>query len=180
MAGRTGQEYNQRKKRKGAFWEDRYHAAIIEGGEHLLRCIVYIDMNMVRAGVVDHPERWMHGGYNEIQAPRKKCVLIDYEEIRRLAGFTDFSNFQIAHRKWVNAAVSNSDLQRESMWTQSIAVGSRSFMALIKKKMNSIAIGRSIRQAENCSELREDEVFYNCFFGVENSDIGPQNTYCWN
>ena len=26
IAGRTGQEYNQRKKRKGAFWEDRYHA----------------------------------------------------------------------------------------------------------------------------------------------------------
>jgi len=25
IAGRTAQEYNQRKKRKGAFWEDRYH-----------------------------------------------------------------------------------------------------------------------------------------------------------
>jgi len=24
VAGRTGQEYNQRKDRKGAFWEDRY------------------------------------------------------------------------------------------------------------------------------------------------------------
>ena len=24
-AGRTAQEYNQRKRRKGAFWEDRYH-----------------------------------------------------------------------------------------------------------------------------------------------------------
>ena len=30
VAGRTGQEYNQRKKRKGAFWEDRYHATAIE------------------------------------------------------------------------------------------------------------------------------------------------------
>jgi len=29
LAGRTGQEYNQRKKRKGAFWEDRYHATAI-------------------------------------------------------------------------------------------------------------------------------------------------------
>jgi putative transposase len=26
IAGRTGQEYNQRKNRNGAFWEDRYHA----------------------------------------------------------------------------------------------------------------------------------------------------------
>ncbi len=37
-------------------------------------------MNMVRAGVVDHPEQWMHGGYNEIQEPWKKGVLIDYDE----------------------------------------------------------------------------------------------------
>jgi hypothetical protein len=28
MAGRTGEEYNQRKSRKGAFWEDRYHGSI--------------------------------------------------------------------------------------------------------------------------------------------------------
>ena len=26
IAGRVGQEFNQRKNRKGAFWEDRYHA----------------------------------------------------------------------------------------------------------------------------------------------------------
>ena len=48
VAGRTGQEYNVRKSRKGAFWEDRCHATAIERGEHLLRCIVYIDLNMER------------------------------------------------------------------------------------------------------------------------------------
>jgi putative transposase len=30
VAGRTGQEYNIRKKRKGAFWEDRYPATAVE------------------------------------------------------------------------------------------------------------------------------------------------------
>jgi putative transposase len=30
VAGRTAQEYNQRKKRQGAVWEDRYHATAIE------------------------------------------------------------------------------------------------------------------------------------------------------
>ena len=48
VAGRTGQEYNKRKNRKGAFWEDRYHATAIEGGEHLFRCIVYIDLHPVK------------------------------------------------------------------------------------------------------------------------------------
>lgn len=52
--GRTGQEYNQRKSRKGAFWEDRYHATAIEGDDHLFRCMVYIDLNMVRTGIVSH------------------------------------------------------------------------------------------------------------------------------
>ena len=35
IAGRTGQEYNERKERHGAFWEDRYHATAIEADEHL-------------------------------------------------------------------------------------------------------------------------------------------------
>lgn len=30
---RTGQEYNQRKDRKGASWEDRYHATAVESGD---------------------------------------------------------------------------------------------------------------------------------------------------
>jgi putative transposase len=85
VAGRTGQEYNQRKDRKGAFWEDRYHATAIESGEHLLRCIVYIDLNMVRAGIVDHPSQWPFCGYNEIQEPRRKNVLINHEKLRELA-----------------------------------------------------------------------------------------------
>ena len=55
VAGRTAQEYNQRKHRKGAFWEDRYHATAVDKDEYLARCITYIDLNMVRAGAVSHP-----------------------------------------------------------------------------------------------------------------------------
>ena len=77
IAGRTGQDYNQRKKRQGAFWEDRYHATAVESGDHLLRCLVYIDLNMVRAGIVSHPSQWPFCGYNEIQKLRKKNVLIN-------------------------------------------------------------------------------------------------------
>lgn len=62
-AGRTAQDYNRRKARLGAFWEDRYHATAIETDAHLHRCLVYIDLNMVRASVVRHPfgmgTRWL-------------------------------------------------------------------------------------------------------------------------
>jgi len=39
IAGRTGQEYNQRKNRKGAFWEDRYQATAVEAESHLSQCM---------------------------------------------------------------------------------------------------------------------------------------------
>jgi hypothetical protein len=44
IAGRTAQEFNIRKRRKGAFWEDRYHATAVQTDEHLAKCLVYIDL----------------------------------------------------------------------------------------------------------------------------------------
>ena len=71
VAGRTAQGYNQRKNRQSAFLEDRYHATAIEADEHLHHCLVYSDLNMVRAGVVNHPETWKDSGFFEIQNPPK-------------------------------------------------------------------------------------------------------------
>jgi hypothetical protein len=48
VAGRIGQEYNQRKNRRGAYWEDRYHATAVESDEHLAQYIVYIDIHPVK------------------------------------------------------------------------------------------------------------------------------------
>ncbi len=48
VAGRTAQEYNQRKNRKGAFWEDRYHATAIAKDQHLTRCLIYIEFHPVK------------------------------------------------------------------------------------------------------------------------------------
>ena len=93
IAGRTAQEYNQRKNRQGAFWEDRYHATAIESDEHLHRCLVYIDLNMV----VNHPLKCKHGGYREIQEPRDRYTIIDLLGLTALCGFADLANFQRAH-----------------------------------------------------------------------------------
>jgi REP element-mobilizing transposase RayT len=102
-AGRTAQEYNQRKNRHGAFWEDRYHATAIQANEHLHRGLVYIDLNMVRAGVVNHPERWKESGFKEIQKPPKRYAIIDLQSLSELNGFEDLRDFQRAHRHWVVA-----------------------------------------------------------------------------
>ena len=65
VTARTAQAYNKRKNRKGAFWEDRYHATAIDSEQYLIQCLVYIDMNMVRAGIVQHPGNWLHSGYRK-------------------------------------------------------------------------------------------------------------------
>jgi putative transposase len=148
IAGRTAQQYNQRKRRKGAFWQDRYHATAIDTGEHLLRCLVYIDLNMVRAGMVDHPSNWPHGGYNEIQTPRRKNIIIAYERLRQLAGFEDYESLVSVHRKWVQAALEESDARRESRWTEDIAVGGRPFIERIKNAMGAMAKGRCVQPGE--------------------------------
>lgn len=82
IAGRTAQEYNERKGRHGAFWEDRYHATAVEANEHLHRCLVYIDFNMVRAGVVGHPGQWKESGFSEIQDPPKRYRIVDLRSLR--------------------------------------------------------------------------------------------------
>jgi len=180
LSGRTGQEYNQRKKRKGAFWEDRYHATAIESGEHLLRCLVYVDLNMVRSGVVSHPRQWPYGGYNEIQHPRRKNILINYETLGCLAGFKNFDDFQSAHRRWIQSVLSDGRAKREAFWTQSIATGSRSFVEGVKMQMNSFAIGRSVRKNDDGFELREPQLPYNAFFEAEKNDIDSKNLRFWN
>ena len=153
VAGRTGQEFNRRKKRKGAFWEDRYHATAVENGEHLLQCLVYIDMNMVRAGVVNHPSEWAFGGYNEIQEPKKKNVLIDYDRLRQLLGFEIYEEVGISHKKWVGSCLQNQTNGRDEKWTRSLAVGSESFIAGVKKKMGVAAKGRKTRLLPGAKRL---------------------------
>jgi hypothetical protein len=46
--------------------------------------MVYVDLNMVRAGVVKHPSEWAFCGYNEIQSPPKRYGLVDIEELMEL------------------------------------------------------------------------------------------------
>ena len=86
-AGRTAQEFNHRKGRTGAFWEDRYHATAIEADAHLHRCLVYVDLNMVRAGAVRHPADWPHGSYAEIQGSRQRYRIVDLRALTALCGF---------------------------------------------------------------------------------------------
>ena len=144
VAGRTGQEFNQRKGRKGAYWEDRYHTTAVESGDHLARCIVYIDTNMVRAGVVSHPSMWPSCGYKEIQEPRRKNVLIDYERLKGLVGAGSYDQLRNSHRGWIEDYLGNGEKSRQDEWSKSIAVGSKPFVQTVKEFLGIRAKGRDV------------------------------------
>ncbi len=185
IAARTGQEYNLRKQRKGAFWEDRYHATAIEKNTHLERCLVYIDFNMVRAGVVDHPQMWPFCGYNEIQNPPRRYRIIDIDRLTKLLGFTNLHDFQSAHKRWVEASLTVGKSERESEWTESIAVGGRSFVEKVKENLGFRAKDRTITGNKDQYQLREKvSDFDNTSIQGSESDAGQHvvmdNSFFWN
>jgi hypothetical protein len=122
------QPSNPEMFRHGAFWEDRYHATAIEINEQLQRCLVYIDLNIVRARVVTHPCNWTHSGYREIQKPPKRYGIIDLRELSSLCGFGDVATFQRAHRGWVDDSLAREAMTREDGWSKAIAVGNLNFV----------------------------------------------------
>lgn len=86
IEGRTAQLFNARKSHAGAYWEDHYHATAVETGEHPVRCLVSIDLNMVRAGVLEHPAQWQVGGYQEIQRPPARYRIVDRRALAQRSG----------------------------------------------------------------------------------------------
>lgn len=166
IAGRTAQQYNQRKNRKGAFWEDRYHATAVETNHHLISCLTYIDLNMVRAGVVAHPAQWEPGGYAEIQAPRQRYSIIDHRALMDLLGIRSQDSLRNAHGVWVEQALARGSLVRESKWTESVAVGSTGFVETIKCRLGIRGKGRRVCIQGEESSLREPQDSYSGDFSA--------------
>jgi putative transposase len=179
IAGRVGREYNQRKSRKGAFWEDRYHATAIKNGDHLIQCMVYIDLNMIRAGVVQHPVQWMFGGYHEIQKPKQRYSLINRQRLSELLGIKD-SQFPEYHYKWIDERIKSSSNKRDGKWTESIAVGDKDFILKTKAKLGANGIGQKAFENNSGYELKETQESYSRLLNPENDRLRPNNTYSWN
>jgi len=176
IEGRTAQEFNQRKKRKGAFWEDRYHATAVETDEHLAKCIVYIDLNMVRAGVVNHPAEYKLSGYHEIQKPPKRYRIIDNKVLMSFLSLTNQKYLQQEHQQWVETELLTDQIKR-SFWSNSIAVGSKEYIEKIKQQLGNRAKTRAVVSKAEVSVLKEPSAPYNALFAGKKSTLRPANTY---
>ena len=73
--------FNKRHGRRGTLWQDRYRSMLVEDGEALRTMAAYIDLNPVRAGLVDDPKDYRWCGYAEAmggskRARRALCVIL--------------------------------------------------------------------------------------------------------
>ncbi len=61
--------HNRRHHRVGTLWENRFRSVLVEGDETaLLTIAAYIDLNPVRAGIVNDPKEYHWSGYAEAVA----------------------------------------------------------------------------------------------------------------
>jgi REP element-mobilizing transposase RayT len=68
------QWFNRRHARKGTLWEERFRSVLVEGACLALATMAaYIDLNPVRAGLVDDPKDYRWCGYAEAVAGRRQA-----------------------------------------------------------------------------------------------------------
>jgi len=70
---RFAQWYNRRNGRDGCLWSDRFKSVLVEDGHATRVMAAYIDLNPVRAGMVEAPEDYRWSGYGEASAGKKKA-----------------------------------------------------------------------------------------------------------
>jgi putative transposase len=107
-----------------AFWGDNFHATLIEDGIYLWRCLCYVELNMVRCGVVSHPRQWEWVGYHEIMGTRRRYRLLDLERLCWRLPTGDLPELSKHLEAALAEAIARDQVKREPLWTESLAVGS--------------------------------------------------------
>ncbi|MCB1760947.1 MAG: transposase [Gammaproteobacteria bacterium] len=88
---------NKEYRRSGTLWEGRFKSSLIQSERYLLSCYRYIELNPVRAGMVDHPAEYRWSSYQANAQGVADVTLTDHDEYRRL-GRTDVER-QAAYRE---------------------------------------------------------------------------------
>ena len=147
--------YNQRHNRRGFFWSDRFKSVLVENGETLINCLAYVDLNPVRAGIIDRPDdyRWSSIGYHLQTNNKKQFLSLDFgligaeklNEKQRLSKYRTFIyevgslttdkgkgiDLQIVAResaKGFSCTESDRFLSRTRYFTDSGIIGSKEFV----------------------------------------------------
>jgi putative transposase len=86
LGQRYVQYFNRRHERSGTLWEGRFRSCIAESAHYVLGCYRYIELNPVRAGIVDHPTGYLWSSYAVNSGMRSDPLVTPHAEFAALAG----------------------------------------------------------------------------------------------
>ena len=65
--------FNKQQGRRGTLWMDRFQSVLVEGEAALATMAAYLDLNPVRAGIVDDPMLYEFSGYGDAVGGSKRA-----------------------------------------------------------------------------------------------------------
>ena len=150
LGRRYVQYFNRRYRRTGTLWEGRYKATLLDTDRYLLTCYRYIELNPVRAGMVETPAdyRWSSYRYNALGF---NDPLIAPHELYLKLGDTGQIR-QEAYRKLFVNGIDQSDLSniREAT-NKAWVLGNNRFKAHVQRLLERQA-GPRLRGGDRKSE----------------------------
>lgn len=70
--------FNLRHARSGTLWEGRYRSTLIQAERHLIACMVYMDLNPVRAGMVGDPAEYFWSSHQHYVGRRADKLVVPH------------------------------------------------------------------------------------------------------
>lgn len=163
IADRSAQQYYLKTGQCAPFWENRFYATAVDLDAYLMRCIVYIDLNMVRAGIVRHPREWDVCGYREITGTVTRIPVIDQHRLSHLCGFKHLAYFKRAYDRWIQHALSTWTPARQKQWTQCAAVGSHQYVTNLRHQICESSRRRTVSEGCKAYTLHEAVLPYQLY-----------------
>lgn len=103
------QYFNYTYDRTGTLWEGRYKATLIDSERYLLTCMRYIELNPVRAGMVNHPGDYPWSSYQYNARGDETSLVTPHSLYRRLDRNIDTR--RSAYRQLFRAQLAKADIE---------------------------------------------------------------------
>lgn len=144
--------FNRRHRRTGTLWEGRFKSCLVDSDRYLLTAYRYIELNPVRAVMVERPE---HHHWSSVHANLALCedALVAPHACFMAMGDSPQIRAE-AYRTWLNQGISDDELLaiRQHL-KQERAFGSKRFQAMAEKTLGRpVSVRRSGRPARSGSK----------------------------
>jgi putative transposase len=124
----VARHWNRLKGHEGSFWEHPFKCTMVQSGQHLLNCMRYVSLNMVRAGVVAHPSEWRWCGDDELMGRRSRYRILNADRMLESLDLPSMAAFQKVYTEGIDERLARRQLDREAVWTEALAVGEKTFV----------------------------------------------------